>query len=93
MPQGSRKSHSYRRVFRRVPSGVSRLFYKKRKPSKAVCICGQVLKGVACATPTKMQNMAKTAKRPERPFGGVLCGQCMRNVMIAKARSMTIKTE
>lgn len=93
MPHGSRKSRTYRRVFRRVPSGESRLFYKKRKPSKAVCVCGKNLQGVARATPCKMQNMPKTAKRPERPFGGVLCGQCMRNVMIAKARSVTIKTD
>ncbi|MDO8642931.1 MAG: 50S ribosomal protein L34e [Candidatus Woesearchaeota archaeon] len=91
MPAGSRKSHTYRRVFQRVPSGVSRLFYKKRKPSKAVCgSCKLVLPGVACATPRKMQNMSKSSKRPERPFGGVLCTRCMRSVMVAKARSMKL---
>jgi len=31
-------------------------------------------------------NMAKTKKRPERPYGGVLCTRCMRKTMIGKAR-------
>ena len=63
------------------------MHYKKRKPSKAVCSkCGDILKGVANERPYRMQNMAKTEKRPERPYGGVLCSKCTRKVLVAKAR-------
>jgi len=34
-----------------------------------------------------MQKLAKTKKRPERPYGGNLCSKCMRSLMIDKARS------
>ena len=78
MPAGRHKSRSLRRVYRKVSTRVS-LQYKKRKPKKAHCSkCGDVLKGVPRERPYKMQNMPKTKKRPERPFGGVLCSRCMR---------------
>ena len=79
MPSGRHKSRSLRRVFRKVPGARTSLQYKKRKPSKAKCsICGTQLSGVPRETPYKMQNMPKTKKRPQRPFGGVLCSKCMR---------------
>ena len=60
--------------------------YVKRKPGKAVCgSCGAVLHGVPHESPTKMNNMPKTSKRPERPFGGVLCSKCTRELIRKKA--------
>ena len=79
MPSGKHKSRSMRRVFRNVGSRVS-LQYKKRKPKIAHCSnCEAALKGVPRERPYKMQNMPKTFKRPERPYGGVLCSRCMRD--------------
>jgi large subunit ribosomal protein L34e len=87
MPSGKQRSRTFRRVFKRVPSGESRKYYLKRKPSKAKCAgCGKVLAGVPRERPYKMQNMSKTKKRPERPFGGVLCSSCMRKRIIAGIR-------
>jgi len=84
----TRKSRSLRRVKVKVPGGATRLVYKKRKPAKAKCkTCGAVLKGVPRENATKMKKMAKTKKRPQRPYGGVLCGGCMRKLMIKKSRS------
>ncbi|MBU4501864.1 MAG: 50S ribosomal protein L34e [Nanoarchaeota archaeon] len=81
------KSRSLRRVKVRVPGGTTKLVYKQRKPSKAKCSsCGVILKGVLRANNSKMKNTAKTKKRPERPYGGVLCGKCTRKLMIQKAR-------
>jgi large subunit ribosomal protein L34e len=78
MPAGKHKSRSLRRVYTKVSTRVS-LQYKKRKPKKAHCSkCSDVLKGVPRERPYKMQNMPKTKKRPQRPFGGVLCSKCMR---------------
>ena len=86
MPSGKHKSRSMRRVYVKKPGNTVSISYRKRKPSKAKCIkCGAVLKGVASERPYKMQNMAKTKKRPSRPYGGVLCSKCMREVMKEKA--------
>jgi large subunit ribosomal protein L34e len=68
--------------------------YKKRKPAKAKCgKCGALLKGVPRERPYKMQNMAKTRKRPERPYGGVLCTRCMREMIVNKVRASSKPSE
>lgn len=87
MPAGRYKSRTFRRVYVRTPGGRTVLHYKKRKPKAAHCSsCGGVLKGVPRERPYKMRGMPKTMKRPERPYGGVLCSRCMRNVIVEKAR-------
>ena len=48
--------------------------------------CKAILKGVPRERPYKMRTMAKTKKRPERPYGGVLCSKCMREIFKEKAR-------
>ncbi|MBI4149699.1 50S ribosomal protein L34e [Candidatus Woesearchaeota archaeon] len=79
MPTGRFKSRSYRRVFKKLPGGRVTLHYERRKPQHAQCgSCGSVLSGVPRVLPYQMQKLAKTARRPERPFGGVLCSRCMR---------------
>jgi len=87
MPAPRYRSRSKRRVFVRTPGAKAVLHYRKRKPAKARCgICGAVLKGVARALPSKMRNIPKCQKRPERPYGGVLCTKCMRNKFKSMAR-------
>ncbi|HLC46974.1 MAG TPA: 50S ribosomal protein L34e [Candidatus Nanoarchaeia archaeon] len=87
MPSGHHKSRSKRRVFRRTPKGVSKLYYRPRKPQHAQCkTCGKVLFGVPRAQTSVMRNLPKSSKRPERPYGGVLCSQCTRKLMITNAR-------
>ena len=79
MPAGKHKSRSMRRVYTKLPGSKVVIHYKKRKPSKATCaVCGAALSGVPRERPYKMQTMAKTKKRPSRPYGGVLCSKCMR---------------
>lgn len=81
------RSRSLRRVHVRTTRKKSVVHYKRRKPKIAHCSkCGAKLKGVARERPYKMQNMPKTKKRPERPYGGVLCSRCMRLLFIEKAR-------
>lgn len=87
MPAPRLRSRSRRRIFRKVSGGRVSIHYKKRKPKAAVCgSCGAALKGIPRELPFRMRSMAKTKKRPERPFGGVLCSRCMRQRMIDKAR-------
>ena len=87
MPAPSKRSRSFRKVHRRVPGGRTSLHYERKKPGKAKCgRCKAVLKGVPRERPYKMMRMAKTKKRPERPYGGVLCSKCMRELFKEKSR-------
>lgn len=87
MPEGSKRSRTFRRIYKKTPGGRNVLRYEKRKPRKARCSnCGTVLAGVPRVRDFKMQNMAKTKKRPSRAYGGVLCSKCTRNLLKQKAR-------
>lgn len=86
--RGMYKSRTLRRVHVKTPGNRHVMHYRKKKPSKAVCSkCGQVLPGVANKRPNAMKSIPKTAKRPERPYGGVLCSKCMREAMKEKAKT------
>ena len=88
MRPSKQKSRTFRRIFKKVPGGKTKVFYIKRKPAKPKCTkCNAVLKGVLRERPYKMTNTAKTKKRPQRPYGGVLCSSCLREMIKQKARS------
>ncbi len=81
------RSRTFRRIFVKVPGNTTKMHYRRRKPSKAKCSgCKKLLIGVPRELPLKMKNLPKSSKRPERPYGGVLCSRCMRNLFIKKAR-------
>ncbi len=81
------KSGRLRKVFVRTPGSRVSVQYRQRKPSKAVCgSCKIQLSGVAREVPSKMRNMPKSAKRPERPYGGMLCSACTRKLLKQQAR-------
>ena len=87
MPEPRLRSRSLRRIYVRKPGGKTTIHYKKKKPKIAHCSgCGDILKGIPRERPYKMMNMPKTKKRPERPYGGVLCSKCLRNLIKGKAR-------
>ncbi len=87
MTGAKQKSRTFRRLFRRTPGARRIIQYKKRMPSKAVCsVCGDVLKGVARLRITRLRNTPKSARRPQRPFGGVLCSACARKEIKKRSR-------
>ena len=87
MPRGMHRSRTLKRIFVKTPGNRVTTHYRERKPSKPVCaVCGKVLAGVPNERPTDMQNIPKSQKRPERPYGGVLCSACMREKMKEKAK-------
>ncbi len=58
-----------------------------RKPSHAVCaLCGSKLNAVPKRSSGGLRKLAKTQKRPQRVFGGVLCTACTRLVLKEKTR-------
>lgn len=91
MPAGKHKSGHYRKVSVRTPGAKTVLHYRKRKPAKAKCgSCKKILSGVPHKLTSKFKNLPKTCKRPERPYGGVLCSGCMRALMKEKCRKSKI---
>jgi large subunit ribosomal protein L34e len=87
MPAPRYRSRTLRRVHVRTPGGTSKIQYRKRNPKVAKCSkCEAKLKGVPRGRPYKLMQMAKTKKRPERPYGGILCSKCLKKLMIDRAR-------
>lgn len=80
------KSRTYRRVKRTTPGGNNVTHYERRTPNQAKCgSCGGLLHGIPRGTSAEMRKLAKTEKRPERPYGGVLCSKCMRTLLKKEA--------
>lgn len=76
------KSRSFRRVKKKTPGARNVTHYVSRLPGQAKCAsCGQKLHGIPRGDSAKMKNLPKTLKRPERPYGGVLCSSCMREAI------------
>lgn len=60
---------------------------KRKKPKKAHCgRCGKVLSGVESKIPSKIRKLAKTKKVPERPYAGILCANCLEELLRYKVR-------
>jgi large subunit ribosomal protein L34e len=82
------RSRTFRRVYQTTPGGTNQILYKRRKKAKPQCAtCGANLPGVARGTKTEVRALPRSARRPERPYGGMLCSACTRRLIIAKARA------
>lgn len=80
------RSRSVKRVCRKLPGGESKVLYVRRKHYRARCaICGRPLHGVPL-DPDVIRRGAKTLKRPERPYGGVICPDCLARALRIAAR-------
>ena len=77
------------RVKKRAPSGRISIVKRRKKPSFARCAnCGKRLHGVPRLIPIRMRKHSKTKKRPQRPYGGYLCNDCMKELFKEKARKI-----
>ena len=74
------RSTAIRKLKRRVPSGESREYYKRRlkKPKSSCAICHSALQGIG--------EGAKSSRRPTRKFGGNLCHRCQSKVVVEAQR-------
>ena len=87
MPRGMYKSRTFRRVSVRTPGGSTTTRYDRRKPSVAHCArCGAKLHGIPRGNPADISKLAKSERRPERLFGGVLCSRCLRDTIKLETR-------
>jgi large subunit ribosomal protein L34e len=81
------RSRSLKRKKVRTPGNRLITRYEKRRPHVAKCtICKKPLHGVPRLNPVELRKLAKTKRRPERPYGGNLCSSCMRDLLRKTAR-------
>jgi len=81
------RSRSLKRTQKKVPGGRTATRYRREKPKISKCgNCGKPLCGVPRLRYSDLRKLPKTKKRPERPYGGNLCSECMREVFREKAR-------
>lgn len=74
---------SAKKIFRKR----GKVIYKNSKPGRAECAnCGGVLHAVPKRKGVELRKLSKTEKRPQRPFGGVLCGNCTLRLVKMEAR-------
>ncbi len=77
------KSRTFRRVFKRTPSGKTKIDYVKPVPAKLRCAkCDKELMGIRRLSASKLAGAAKTSKRPNRPYAGNYCSPCSRRKII-----------
>jgi len=88
MPAPRHRSRTFRRVYTKLPGNSVTIHYKKRKPQKAKCgNCGKQLAGIPRERPSILAKIPKSSRRPERPYGGVLCTICTREKIKLAARN------
>ncbi|MFH1095042.1 MAG: hypothetical protein V1728_02385 [Candidatus Micrarchaeota archaeon] len=83
MPVPKNRSNSVRKIKYRTPQGDSRTRYRRRiKGTRHHCaVSGQLLTGT-----NSLQSVAKSTRRPNRPFGGRLSPAAARRVIVLRSR-------
>ena len=83
------RSRSDKKTIKRLPGGGHAIHTRRGKVNTASCSdCGEKLSGVPTGNKFKISKLPKTKKRPERPFGGVLCGSCLKKIIKEKLRML-----
>ena len=76
MPANRYRSRSYKRVYKNTPGGENVLRYKKKMPARIRHFLFYY----------EINKLAKSHKRPNRPYGGYLCSSCARKHFKNEAR-------
>lgn len=85
MVHGANKSGARRKVHVRTATKTAER-YEEVKPKRPHCMCGRILPGTPNVSRADLKKLSKTEKRPSRPYGGLLCAVCAKNVLRAQAR-------
>jgi len=87
MVAGNKRSRSEKRTQRVTPGHKTVTRYNRKKIGVARCqLTGQKLNGMPRVHKIKLKKLSKSAKRPNRPFGGVLSPVAMKRVLIERVR-------
>ncbi len=73
------------RIAVRTPGGRTVYHYRHKKHSPARCArCGKPLNATPTGPRSVMGKLPKSQRRPNRPYGGYLCPECLRELMLSK---------
>ncbi|MBI2542618.1 MAG: 50S ribosomal protein L34e [Candidatus Aenigmarchaeota archaeon] len=76
-----------KKVKRRVTSGKVRIHVKREKTALHRCAnCKGILHGMKRLMQSRVRKLAKSDRRPDRPYGGYLCSNCTRELFRERAR-------
>mgnify|MGYP002763021320 CR=1 FL=1 len=90
MVEGKHKSNTYAEKSVSTVTGTKRR-YTKRNPGQTTCPeTDQVLHGVPRGRAVDLKRMTKSQRRPDRPYGGVLSGEAMRERFKQQARELDL---
>jgi len=83
------RTRSLKRKRIRTPGNRLVTHFKTEKPGAARCaVCKKPMHGVPRIKSSKMGRLPKSQRRPERPYGGNLCSECMRNLFRKSVREI-----
>lgn len=83
MPKPALRSRKYRKIRKKVPGGrLAYKYVKKRQAENQCSKCGGILHGTS--RERQFKSVSKTARRPNRPYGGNLCSACTRLMVKSK---------
>ena len=76
-------------VKRRTPGGKLVIRRREKRHKFAKCAgCGKRLHGVPRLPRVQIRKLAKSEKRPSRPYGGYYCSSCMRELFRERVRKI-----
>lgn len=76
------RTRSRKRVKLKTPGGLEVTHFKEKKPGKPICgRCWKTLGGMPNRIPSEMRAMKSSERIPSRPYAGVLCNQCLDELM------------
>ncbi|MDH5482965.1 MAG: 50S ribosomal protein L34e [Candidatus Bathyarchaeota archaeon] len=88
MPRPHLRTRSKKRLKVTLPSGRSQIHYEKEiVPTPSCSMCGQQLSGMQHLTPVEIRKLNRSKRRIGRPYGGQLCGKCLKNALKQAARA------
>jgi len=88
MPAPRHRTRKMKKTKMKLPGGRTTTHYKKKKVRKSKCAnCRRFLSGIPRLLPTEIRKLPKTHRRPERPYGGYLCHQCLQELTKQAARA------
>ncbi|MEM3442737.1 MAG: 50S ribosomal protein L34e [Candidatus Bathyarchaeia archaeon] len=86
MPKPSQRTRSRKRVNKTLPGGSEKTYYKKETGTPPHChLCGRPLSGVP-RNQSELRKLNKSRKRIWRPFGGQVCGNCLKTALSKAVR-------
>jgi len=78
-----------KKVKTRTPPGKIKFHYRRERVQIAKCAnCKSQMRGIRRLIPSEFKKLAKSDRRPERPYGGYFCSSCSKEIFRERVRSV-----